>query len=109
MFCHFDVTLEKALGLSLQPQPLLGEPRPSLVTKVAELVSGGEIRAAFLMGRQEAGSLQRAAQEPVAFPKPVLPASPGTRISVKLAVPRSWVKLCPLASNIAVPAKGAGE
>lgn len=50
MFCHFDVTLEKALELSRQPPWLLGEPSQSPVNKVTEMVPVGEIMGSFPAG-----------------------------------------------------------
>lgn len=57
MFCHFDVTLEKALGLSAaQPQlSSWGSPGRALQ---AEMVPVGEVMAALLRVEQEAGSLR---------------------------------------------------
>ncbi|KAJ8795073.1 hypothetical protein J1605_018660 [Eschrichtius robustus] len=42
MFCHFDVTLEKALGLSRQPQRLLGEPSRSPANELCPRAHPGE-------------------------------------------------------------------
>lgn len=50
MFCHFDMTLEKAQGLSQQLQWLLGEPSQSPVNEVTEMVPVGEIMGSFPAG-----------------------------------------------------------
>lgn len=50
MFCHFDMTLEKAQGLSQQLQWLLGEPIQSPVNEVTEMVPVGEIMGSFPAG-----------------------------------------------------------
>lgn len=50
MFCHFDMTLGKALGLSRQIQQFLGEPRQSPVYEVTEIVPVGEVMSGFPAG-----------------------------------------------------------
>lgn len=50
MFCHFDMTLEKALGLSRQLLRFLGEPRRSPVCEVSEIVPVGEVMSNFSAG-----------------------------------------------------------
>lgn len=50
MFCHFDMTLEKALGVSRQLQRFLGEPRQSPVYEVTEIVPVGEVMSNFPAG-----------------------------------------------------------
>lgn len=50
MFCHFDMTLGKALGLSRQIQRFLGEPRQSPVYEVTEIVPVGEVMSGFSAG-----------------------------------------------------------
>lgn len=110
MFCHFDVSLEKALGPSPQLQLFQGESRPSLVTKVAEPVSRGGIRAVFLLGRQEAGSLQHIPGK-LAVACPVFWVAFGgfrpVPTSLQLAAPGPQVHVCLLALDIAATPKGA--
>lgn len=69
MFCHFDVTLEKAQGLSPQPQRLLGEPSRSPANKVTKMVPVGDIMGSLPAGGVKAGSLQCASEVLVRCPE----------------------------------------
>lgn len=69
MFCHFDVTLEKAQGLSRQPQWLLGEPSRSPENEVTKMVPVGDIMGSLPAGGVKAGSLQCAPEVLIRCPE----------------------------------------
>lgn len=69
MFCHFDVTLETAQGLSRRPQRLLGEPSQSPANQGTKMVPVGDIVGSLPAGAVKAGSLQCASEVLIRCPE----------------------------------------